>query len=45
MTSGLLSALVDKFLDNQVLSAETLKSDKWFLEELVHTLKCQLARL
>lgn len=45
MTSGLLSVVVDKFLDLQVLSVETLKSDKWFLEELVHTLKCQPAHL
>lgn len=45
MTSGLLSEAVDKFLDIPVLSAETLKSDKWFLEELVHTLKRQPAHL
>lgn len=45
VTAGLPSAVVDKSLDILVLSAETLKSDSWLLEGLVHTIKCQPAHL
>lgn len=45
VTSGLPSAVVDKSLDIPVLSAETLRSDRWLLEGLVPTIKCQPARL